>query len=111
MNLADVHTEIQGSALVARLTGEVDLSNARVIGRALVAAVSNQTETVVLDLSQLQYLDSAGIQLIYQLQTQLRARRQQLRLVVPPDSPAADALRLAGIADQLEVPLFWSDVQ
>jgi hypothetical protein len=43
------------------------------------------------------YLDSAGIQLIYELRERLGERGQQLRLVVAPGSPIADASRFADV--------------
>lgn len=56
---------------------------------------------MVLDLSQLSYLDSAGIQLIYTLRENLSVRGQTLQLVIPSSSAAHDALRLAGVLHQV----------
>ena len=88
--------------VVARLTGEVDLSNAESIESAIAEATSNHALALILDVSALYYLDSAGIHLIYKLREKLRARGQTLRLVIPPDSPANDALRLAGVSQVVE---------
>jgi anti-anti-sigma factor len=101
VTLGDVQLELQDSVLVARLTGEVDLSNARGIEDAIAVATPNDAVSVVVDLSQLGYLDSAGIQLLYRLREHLQVRGQDLRLVLPAGSPAADALKLAGVIDQL----------
>ena len=97
MKLADVQFSDQERVVVARLSGEVDLSNAEAIENAVVEATPNHALALILDVSQLDYLDSAGIHLIYKLREKLRARGQTLRLVIPPDSPANDALRLAGV--------------
>ncbi len=102
MNLADAEITHVDAAVVARLTGEVDLSNARAIEEGILAATPNQATTVVLDLGQLEYLDSAGIQLIYRLGEQLNIRGQALRLVVPEESAASDALTLAGVRSHLD---------
>lgn len=88
--------------MVARLTGELDLSNAEDVGRALADAVPNHALALVVDLSQVEYLDSAGIQLIYRLRESLRARGQTLHLVIPTASAANDALRLAGVERHVE---------
>ena len=101
MTLGDLDLELQDSVLVARMTGEVDLSNARGMEDAIIVATPNHATTVVVDLSRLDYLDSAGIQLLYRLREQLQTRGQDLRLVLPADSPAAEALKLAGVIDQL----------
>jgi anti-sigma B factor antagonist len=101
LSLADVRFTDQGAAVVACVTGEVDLSNAESIRGAVSEATPNRALAVILDFSHLDYLDSAGIQLIYQLRDDLRMRGQRLGLVVPPDSPATDALRLAGVERHL----------
>jgi anti-anti-sigma factor len=80
--LATVTFDERAAVIVARLTGEVDLSNVDDIRAQLVDAVSHETETLILDLTQTQYLDSTGIRLLFELAERLQGRRQQLRLVV-----------------------------
>lgn len=87
-----------GRVVIARLTGELDLSNAANIGGVLTERVPNTALALVLDLTDVEYLDSAGIHLIYELREKLRARGQSLRLVIPGASPAGDALTLAGVS-------------
>ena len=103
MILADVHFADHERVVVARLTGEIDLSNADGIQRAIAEATPNHALALILDVSALDYLDSAGIHLIYKLREKLRARGQLLRLVVPAASPSNDALRLAGVSQSVEV--------
>jgi hypothetical protein len=43
------------------------------------------------------------IQLVYRLREQLQVRGQVLRLVIPDQSAAADALSLAGVRAHLEI--------
>jgi anti-sigma B factor antagonist len=111
VKLADVQFSDHERVVVARLTGEVDLSNAQSIEAAISEGMPNHALALILDVSALDYLDSAGIHLIYKLREKLRARAQSLRLVIPPDSPANDALRLAGVsrnvdtADSLEAAM------
>ena len=103
MNLGDVEVRVEDSLLIARLTGEVDISNAASIEDAIATATPNQAVAIILDLSDLEYIDSAGISLIYRLREKLQVRGQDLKLVIPTDSPAADALRLAGVAPHLQI--------
>jgi anti-anti-sigma factor len=103
MNLSELQITTQDGVVLARLTGEVDLSNARGIKEAIVAATPHHARAVLLDLSELDYLDSAGIQLTYELRGQLEVRGQRLGLVIRDGSPAADALRLAGVLERLEI--------
>ena len=99
--LADVRFRDGDGAVVAHLTGEIDQSNADSIRRALVDTVTNHVAKLVLDLTDVDYLDSAGIRLIFWLREQLRTRGQALELVVPSASPTSDALRLAGVLHHL----------
>jgi anti-sigma B factor antagonist len=96
VSLADVQITNAPGALVAHLTGEVDMSNAEEIGAAVIGATPGDARGVVLDLSAVEYLDSAGIYVIHGMRASLQARGQSLVLVIPPDSPVHDALRLSG---------------
>ena len=98
MRLADIRLSDEGRVVVARLTGELDLSNTDNIAGALREAVPNSALALIVDLTEVDYLDSAGIHLVYELRERLRARGQALRLVVPADSAANDTLRLAGVS-------------
>jgi anti-anti-sigma factor len=102
VRLADVHFSVRDRAVIARLSGEIDLSNAAEIGQALTEAVPNHSLALVLDLSEMDYLDSAGIQLIFRVHESLRSRGQALRVVIPGGSPVNDALRLAGASNDVE---------
>ncbi|MGZ4196798.1 MAG: STAS domain-containing protein [Solirubrobacteraceae bacterium] len=101
--LADVRFELRDQLVVSTVTGEVDLSNATQICDAIGEATPNTALGVVLDLSHVDYLDSAGIYLIYRLRENLRARGQKLMLAIPADSPVQDSLRLAGITQHLPI--------
>jgi anti-sigma B factor antagonist len=80
--LAEVSVDERGSVVLARITGEIDLSNVDEIRSRLVGAVSQDVECLVLDLTPTTYLDSTGIRLLFELAERLQGRRQQLRLVV-----------------------------
>lgn len=96
MSLADVQLTLAPTALVAQVTGEVDMSNAEEMGATVVGATPTESDGVVLDLSGVDYLDSAGIYVIFGMRSSLQARGQALVLVIPADSPVHDALRLSG---------------
>lgn len=101
--LADVRFTPFPHGLVARFAGEVDMSNADEIAQAIKQMVTNDVMGLVLDLSEVEYFDSAGIHLVYDLRESLRVRGQRLRLVVPESSGAHDALRLAAVLHTLDV--------
>jgi anti-anti-sigma factor len=103
MRLVDLQFVVEQGAVVARVAGEIDMSNAADIRVALTEATPNEALGVVLDLTAIEYLDSAGIHLIYRLRERLGARGQSLKLVIPVDSPVHDTLRLAGVQDEIDV--------
>lgn len=97
MRLADLRLEEEGSVLCAHLSGDIDMSNASEIREELTAATPNAALGLILDLSGVDYMDSAGIHLIHRLRDSLGARGQKLRLVIPENSLILDTLRLAGV--------------
>lgn len=103
MTDCDVNIEIEDGTLVARLTGEVDMSNIDAVRNVLAEAISNDALRAVIDLSETGYLDSAGINFFLELRERLRVRGQGLRLVVPEGSPVLPALEYAGVTDALRV--------
>lgn len=84
--IAAVTLDPRGPVVVARLEGEVDLSNVEEIRSALVDAVEHDTELLLLDLTPTTYLDSTGVRLLFELAERLQGRRQHLRLVVDGDA-------------------------
>jgi anti-anti-sigma factor len=96
MSLADVQITFARHALIARLTGEIDMSNAHEMGATVIGATPNEASGVILDLSDLEYLDSAGIYVVYGMRASLQTRGQTLILVIPAQSPVHDALLLSG---------------
>ena len=99
--LADLRFEVADGVVIARLTGEIDMSNAGELGKAITGRVPADAVALVLDLVGVEYLDSAGIHVIYQLRERLGQRGQAIRLVVAADSPVAASLQYAGVARAL----------
>jgi anti-sigma B factor antagonist len=95
--LADIAIERHGGTVVARLTGEVDMTNAALVRDRLLDAVPNDVLALVVDLEGCRYLDSAAIEVIFDLSRRLGRRRQDLRLVVPETSPLGRVLLLTDV--------------
>jgi len=97
VRLGELTLEGNGEAVYATVRGEIDLSNAEALRRELTSGICNDASGLVLDLSEVDYVDSAGLHLIHHLREDLRARGQRLGLVIPDKSVIHDVLRLAGI--------------
>jgi anti-anti-sigma factor len=95
--LARVVEEHRGDVALAAVEGEVDASNALEIAHRLRALLTNRSVALVVDLTHTSYLDSAGINLLFELADELRTRQQQLRLVIAPGSPIARPISITGL--------------
>ena len=95
--LARVRDEQLGELSIASVDGEIDASNAADISERLRAALTNRSLALVVDLTEASYIDSAGLNVLFALDLELRQRRQQLHLVVPPASPIARMLAITGL--------------
>jgi anti-sigma B factor antagonist len=97
---AALRIEEDREVVVVRISGELDLSNVRELQRDILERVENTAVGVVVDLSEITYLDSAGIQLLGDLAQRLEWRGQRLAVASAGDSRAGRVLAMAG-ADAL----------
>jgi anti-sigma B factor antagonist len=95
--LADITFEMVEDIVVARLAGELDMSNASELGAAITDRIPSDVRGLVLDLGAVGYIDSAGIHVFFELRERLTRRGQQVRVVLAAGSPVATALEYAGI--------------
>jgi anti-anti-sigma factor len=95
--LADVKFEEHAGSPVARIRGEIDMSNVGELTMTLKNAVVQTAAGLVVDFSTTEYLDSAGLHFIFDLGKRLRDRGQRLYLVVPDDSPVAAVLDIVNV--------------
>jgi anti-anti-sigma factor len=95
---AEIAVERRGTAVLAALSGEVDITNSGYVAEELIRSVPNDALALVVDLARTRYLDSAAIEVLFDLSRRLRNRRQALRLVVPDDSPLKRVLELTEVA-------------
>jgi anti-anti-sigma factor len=94
---AEIAVERRRDNVLAHLGGEVDMTNATYVRDELLASVPNDVMSLVIDLSGCRYLDSAAIEVLFDLSRRLQRRRQELRLVVPDSSPLARVLVLTQV--------------
>ena len=73
------------------------MSNVPELGHTLQSAVGHVAAGLVVDFSQTGYLDSAGLQFIFDLGKRLRDRGQRLYLVVPDGSAVAAVLDIVNV--------------
>ena len=82
---------------VARVGGELDLSNWARVSSEVEDAVAPDDKALVVDLGETTYFDSAGVRLIFQLAHRLQVRRQGFALVVGDNEIVRRVAELTGI--------------
>jgi len=88
--------EGDGEVLTARITGEIDLSNASDLEETIVDAVPNTALGMVIDLTGVEYLDSAGVRMLVHLVERFRWRQQVMRAAASDGSRVRGVLSMAG---------------
>jgi anti-anti-sigma factor len=89
-----------GDAELVSLTGEIDLSNAPAIGKAIVRRV-NSAGKVLIDLTTVSFLDSAGVRLLDALVGDLNAHGTPTRLIVGERGAARMTLQLCAFREDV----------
>ena len=110
--LADIAFTQRGEErVVASVSGEIDGSNAGEVRRAVADNVPASARQLIVDLADTSYIDSAGVELIFELARRLGARRQTLRLVVPADSGVRRVLELCDVASVARLHYSLADAE
>ena len=99
--ISDVEILDREGVSVARVHGEIDLSNADSIFSTLASAGAPPTGGLIVDLSDVGYLDSAGVRLLFRLARALGETDRALRTVVPGDANIRRVLELANVHEQI----------
>lgn len=90
----------RGAAELVHLKGEIDLANANDIGRAIVAGISD-ADAVLIDLTSVSFLDSAGVRLLDLIVGDLDDRGKPIKLVVGERGAARMTLQLCAFRTDL----------
>jgi anti-sigma B factor antagonist len=69
--------------VVARVTGELDVAGAARTGERIAAALPTYVLGLVVDLTELEFIDSSGVAMLFGLARKLDSRRQRLGIVAP----------------------------
>jgi anti-sigma B factor antagonist len=83
--------------------GDLDVATVSGFREALRDAVRDGAGPVVVDLSEVDFVDSSGLGAIMEMYERFRHGERDLAIVVPPGSAAAVMLNLAGLGSRLPV--------
>lgn len=101
--MPSIEVERHESVPVATIAGDVDVVIATQVRNRLLEAVHNRDSGLVIDLSQVPYVDSAGINVLFELAERLGARQLQLGVVALGDSFVERILKIVDLTSVAKV--------
>ena len=90
-----LEVETNGSACVVKLAGELDLYNAPEVRDALAAACWDSPDRVIVDLSEVEFIDSTALGVLIEARRQLTNHRAFL--LAAPGRETRRALEISGL--------------
>ena len=98
----DIRTEHAGRAIIYALGGSLDLATAPSLRAALIEAANDGIHELIVDLSQLEFLDSTGLGALIGAHRRCTENGGQLRLIVC-EGPISRLLTITGLMRVLAV--------
>jgi len=95
--------ERHGTVPVGRLSGEVDISHVPVVRDRLFSALDNHGNGLVIDLSDTSYVDSAVVNLLFELADRLGTHQLRLVVVVPEGGLVDRVLTIVDLSSVADV--------
>lgn len=108
---ANIDLEHRDFVGIARLSGDVDITQASVLREQLLGAVRNDDLGLVVDLTRATYVDSVGVSLLFELAERLTGRQLRFAVVIPQDGlvervlTIVDLESVAGVHRELDEAL------
>jgi anti-anti-sigma factor len=88
--------------VVVRLSGEIDLSNVDDLEAEIGGAIA-EAQNVVVDLTEIEFIDSRGLRLLKRVSMAVAGREGTLLVVAPASSVARSVLDMTGLSQELDV--------
>lgn len=94
--------QIDGVPIV-RVSEDIDAANAATVQQRLADALGPHALSLIVDLSDTRYIDSAGIDMLLRLGGRLDRRRAKLILVMPDTSPLKRLVTIVGMPEAIAI--------
>lgn len=78
-----IESELSGDVFTVRLLGELDTASAPALRDYLQRALRSEADLVVVDMDELEFIDSSGLQALLVATQRARGDRDQLRILTP----------------------------
>lgn len=88
---------------IVHVREDIDAANATIVAQQLGDTLDPDAASLVIDLSDTRYLDSAGIDMLLRLSDRLDHRRANLILVIPDSSQLKRLVKIVGLSDAIAI--------
>ena len=88
---------------MAQLAEEFEISTASGIRDELLDALTNRDHGLVIDLQEVSFMDSAGINVLFELAERLGARQQRVAVVLPERAVVRRVAELVGLGSTVSL--------
>jgi anti-anti-sigma factor len=95
-----IRTSREGTTATVVAEGEIDLSTVDELRTAVTTAAEEGVESLLLDLTPVEFIDSAGLGGLLELRSTLRSRNVTL-LIDAGEGPVRQAMEITGLAELL----------
>lgn len=95
--------EHRDSVSIVTVHGEMDIVKAQELRGRLFAAVRNEDMGLVVDLSEVSYIDSVGVSLLFELAERLAERQLRMAVVLPESGLVTRVLKIVNLDSVAEV--------
>jgi anti-anti-sigma factor len=92
-----------GRVIVARMPVEVEITQAPSLRGQLMQAVENRDLGLVIDLTATKYLDSSGVNMLFELGEVLAARQLRMAVVMPPGGLVERVLSIVDLGSAMPI--------
>lgn len=89
----------EGTVTVAHVSGEVDMANGYRFADEILGKMADDATALVVDLCDLEYIDSAGVRSLFEIASALEMREQLLAVAVLEGSPLRGVLKVTQVED------------
>lgn len=96
-------TEKVDGVPVAHISDDIDAANAMATQQQLASILNPDALSLIVNLSQARYVDSAGIDMLLRFSDRLGHRRVKLILVIPDASKLRRLATIVGLADAMAI--------
>ncbi|MGW0515797.1 STAS domain-containing protein [Crossiella sp. NPDC003009] len=100
----DIVRHVVAGTVVISVVGDVDTDTAPALHAAAASAIDDTTgEDCILDLTEVTFLNSAGLTALVEATARAEARREPLRIVVDSNRPVIRPIELTGLDELLRL--------